>query len=226
MKRFYVDERITAEGIPALAFSVTIEGTHNLQEFECFVDEQVKFCLKKYADVTPKEVNAVMGYRMLHERFGEKSKKIAPAPEALIKLLKKKEAIPRISPLVDLYNLISAKYALALGAHDLDKVNGNICLKFSVGGEVFIPLGTNVPEEIYPNEYGYFDDETNEVLCRLEARQSDTTKTSNVSKNILLIIQGNINTSSQELLEAKTELFNNLKKFINLKLNEEFVFLG
>ncbi|WP_396133041.1 phenylalanine--tRNA ligase beta subunit-related protein [Faecalibacillus faecis] len=36
-----------------------------------------------------------------------------------------------MNPLVDLYNLISMDTKLALGAHDLDKTEGNITLRLT-----------------------------------------------------------------------------------------------
>lgn len=225
MNKFYIDQRINQKEIPVLAFGVQIEELKNLNDLDLYIKSELETYLNKYSDINPREINTIIGYRKLHEKYGKKSKKIVPAPEALIKMIKNKKAIPRINPLVDIYNLISIKYALALGAHDLDKVNGNIILNFSSGGEIFVPLGSNISEEIFPNEYGYFDNATKEVLCRLEARQCDKTKITYDSKNILMIIQGNENTPADLLLSAKNELIYILNEFINISVEENYIFL-
>ena len=60
----------------------------------------------------------------------------------LLKNLLKKQEFHKINPLVDLYNLISMDTKLALGAHDLDKIEGNITLRLTQGNENYIPLGS------------------------------------------------------------------------------------
>lgn len=225
MNKFLVDKSLISNEIPVLALSIQVEDLKDIDNLDSFVEGEVELCLKKYDEMDPKEIDSISGYRQLHEKYGKKSRKIISAPESLIKLLKKRRNIPRINPLVDIYNLISIKYALALGAHDLDKVNANIILKVSRGGEVFIPLGSSLAEEIYPNEYGYFNDSTNEVLCRLESKQCENTKVSVETKNILMIIQGNEKTSSDLLMEAKNELMHNMNKYFNFNLKEMFEFL-
>ncbi len=49
--------------------------------------------------------------------------------------------IPHISNLVYIYNLISLKYRTPVGGEDLDRIDGNIFLKFAEGDERFVVLG-------------------------------------------------------------------------------------
>lgn len=224
MNAYSSSDTILNAGIPSIAFSLRIINYRNLEGLDQFVNQEVLISINKYADLTLKEVNVIDGYHILHKKYGKKSKKITPAPEALIKMLMKRGSIPRIAPLVDIYNLVSIKYALALGAHDLEHVRGDIILRFAEGGEIFVPLGATAPEQIWSGEYGYFENATNEVLCRLEARQCERTKITMASKEILIIIQGNECTPSQYLFDAKAELINNLKLFIEFTICNEFDF--
>ncbi len=64
-----------------------------------------------------------------------------PASENLIKLLSKREDLIEINKAVDIYNIISIDSKLCLGAHDIDKIDGNVTLKITDGSENFIPLG-------------------------------------------------------------------------------------
>ena len=79
-----------------------------------------------------------------------------------------------INTAVDIYNLLSLESKLALGAHNIDKVDGNVTLRFTDGTERFVPLGQTEPVPVAPHEYCYCDD-SNEVLCRLEIRQVNKT---------------------------------------------------
>lgn len=226
MNEYYVCPEIIDAGIPSLAVSIELLDLKNIELFNSFIDSQLELCLNKYFSTSIKDIDVIVGFDELHRQHGEKSKKIKSAPEALIRYVMKKGSIPRISYLVDLYNIISVKYALALGAHDLDKISGNVTLKFSTGGEVFLPIGATELETIFSGEYGYFDDETNEVLCRLEARQSNSSKLTEKSTKILLIIQGNRNTTKEYLLCAKKELIDNINKFYEFIVIKEYDYTG
>ena len=54
-----------------------------------------------------------------------------PASENLIRLLTKIEDLISINKAVDIYNILSIESKLCLGAHDIDKVDGNVTLKTS-----------------------------------------------------------------------------------------------
>ena len=54
-----------------------------------------------------------------------------PASENLIRLLTKREDLISINKTVDIYNILSIESKLCLGAHDIDKVDGNVTLKTS-----------------------------------------------------------------------------------------------
>ena len=112
----------------------------------------------------------------------------------LLKKLLKKQEFHKINPLVDLYNLISMDTKLALGAHDLDKTEGNITLRLTQGNENYIPLGSEETKEVKAGIYSYIDD-ANDIICFSEIRQVDKTKVTNESKDIFFIVQGNKETS-------------------------------
>ena len=82
----------------------------------------------------------------------------------LLKNLLKKQEFHKINPLVDLYNLISMDTKLALGAHDLDKIEGNITLRLTQGNENNIPLGSEEAKEVKAGIYSYIDD-ANDIFC-------------------------------------------------------------
>lgn len=222
MNDYYVYPEIVDAKIPSIAVSIELLALKSIELFDSFINRELELCISRYSSTAIKEINAIVGFDELHRQYGEKSKKIKSAPETLIRGMIKKGSIPRISYLVDLYNIISIKYALALGAHDWDKIKGNIVLKFSMGGETFQPIGATELEPIFPGEYGYFDDKTNELLCRLEARQSNTSKLTETSTKILLIIQGNRKTPKKYLFCAKNELLDNINKFYEFLVIKEY----
>lgn len=147
----------------------------------------------------------IQGYHRLHNRIGCLSKKLIPSPEALITYFLKHGDVPVINPLVDLYNCISLESRLSIGAHDLEKVQGGIALRLSNGEEPFLPLGKTKVEKAKAGEYCYFDG-SDEILCRLECRQSDKTKIDTSTKDCFFIVQGHEYTSSEYLLSVTSRL--------------------
>jgi len=158
----------------------------------------------------------IQGFRQLHEAVGAHNRKNLSAPENLYKLLAKTGDIPHVNLLVDIYNTISVKYRLALGAHDWDKINGNVHLRFTNGTEKFIPLGESEPKNVRIGDYSYIDD-SNEIICYLDVRQIEKTKVTLGTKNVFLVVQGNANTPFPYIEEAVSELLLLIKKYCNGK---------
>ena len=76
MNKFLVDKDLISNEIPILAFSIQVNKFKNLNNLDKFVEKEVKLCLEKYDEEEPKEIDSIIGYRQLHEEYGEKSKKI------------------------------------------------------------------------------------------------------------------------------------------------------
>ncbi|MBQ9384814.1 MAG: hypothetical protein IJT87_11320, partial [Ruminiclostridium sp.] len=141
------------------------------------------------------------GFNILHDNVGVKRRKNIPASENLIKLLLKNHGMFYINKAVDIYNLVSLETKLALGAHNIDNVSGDVTLRFTDGTERYVPLGQKEPVPVAPHEYCYCDDD-NEVLCRLEIRQVNKTRVDENTCNIFYIIQGNDATPDSLLNDA------------------------
>lgn len=130
------------------------------------------------------------GFRELHRRFGVPTRKLHSAAESLARAVERRGDLPRILPIVDVYNAISLETGLALGAHDAERIAGNVSLRLTNGTEGFHPVGAGSPEPIRAGEYAYVDD-ANDVICRLEARQVEKTKVTTATRDLFLIVQGN-----------------------------------
>lgn len=213
-KKLFIDPEIKKIGLRGIY--LTIEGLQNKErdpEFDRIREEVVRQAYsyaKGLEDI--KNDSIIQGFRQLHEAVGAPNRKNLSAPENLYKLLGKSRDIPRINLLVDIYNLISVKYKLALGAHDWDKVDGNVNLRFTTGSEKFIPLGDTEPKPIRAGEYSYIDD-SNEVICYLDVRQIDKTKVTLDTKNVFVIVQGNLETPFPYIEDAVLELTTLIQKY-------------
>lgn len=144
------------------------------------------------------------GFRDLHDAIKRSNNRFVAAPENLLRLLLQRRSAPRVNLLVDIYNLVSMRTRLALGAHDLVNLEGDVALRLARGGEKFHPLGIAAPTSVGPGEYGYFD--AAEVICRMEVRQAEKTKVTEDTTEAFFIMQGNRRTPPPVFREAIDDL--------------------
>lgn len=194
---FKVEKAVLDAGVKIVF--VVIQGLDNSKEsYEWHAHREILLndLLERYKDIDVHQDPILEGFNLLHDHTGVKRRKNIPASENLIKLLQKHGSLTYINKVVDIYNLISLDSKLALGAHNIDRVSGNVTLRFTDGTERFVPLGQTEPVAINPHEYSYIDD-SNEVLCRLEIRQVQKTLVDETARNVFYIVQGNDATSDE-----------------------------
>ena len=188
--KFYVSKKVLDLGLKirfAVINNVNNENNSGVNEF---INKTANRLLEEYKDFDIDSDDVLNGFHKIHEKATISKRKNTPASENLIRLLKENNSYRSINPLVDIYNLLSIESKLCLGAHDIDKVSGNVTLRFHNGDEIFIPLGDGTSHKVKNNEYSYIDD-SNEILCRLEVRQVKKTLVGNDTKNVFYIIEGN-----------------------------------
>jgi DNA/RNA-binding domain of Phe-tRNA-synthetase-like protein len=182
-------------------------------EFETYKSAVLADLLARYRDKGFVKSDPILAeFRDLHIKVGRSNRRLTAAPEALISRLMRTGTMPRINLIVDIYNLISLKTRLSLGAHDVKKLDGDVSLRFTDGSEIFVPLGVTSAEPIPAGEYAYVDDHNN-VLCRMECLQGDKTKVDVSTTDVFYIIQGNRNSSAECLRSALAELVTLTRKY-------------
>lgn len=215
--KFIVDEKVLALGVKIKA--VVIEGINNKEiseEYKNWRKEKVASLIEKYKDYDIKSDPIIEGFYELHQEVGVPRRKSLPASENLIRLLTKREDLISINKAVDIYNILSIESKLCLGAHDIDKVDGNVTLKITDGTEKFLPLGSEELKPVKAGEYSFVDD-NNDVVCWLDIRQVDKTKVTEGSKNVLYLIIGNRKTTDEELEKVTNNLILLTTKFASGK---------
>ena len=211
--RFAVEQTVLDIGVK-IVFPV-IEGIDNTLISPEWMEKRKEIIdrlLKEYRDIDYHADSILEGFHILHDRAGVKRRKNIPASENLIRLLNKHGDVFFINQAVDIYNIISMESKLALGAHDIDHVDGNVTLRFTDGTERFVPIGQDEPIPNNPHEYSYCDD-ANDVLCRLEIRQVEKTKVDEHTKNVFYIVQGNEATDNELLLATAQRIVDETVKY-------------
>ena len=210
---FIIDDKVKDLGIKIIGLK--IEGLDNKtpnKEFDVWRENKIQELILKYKDYDIKDDKVIEGFYTLHNKVGVPRRKNLPASENLIKLLVKREELVQINKAVDIYNIISIESKLCLGAHDIDKISGNVYLKITDGSEKFIPLGSEEAKPVGNGEYSFVDDD-NDVICWLDIRQVDKTKVTDESKNILYFIIGNEENTYEDLKQVANDIIEVTTKY-------------
>ena len=134
------------------------------------------------------------------QRAKEYQNELTPA-ERLLGMIKKAGKLPTINTFVDAYNVVSVDSGLTIGAHDLDKLKGDLAFVVLKEDKEFVPMGAKEKAIAKKGEYAIVDSLGN-VLCRMDIRQDDESKITKNTQNAVLEIQGNSKTS-EKMLEEK-----------------------
>jgi len=118
------------------------EADPRLEEFkkEVFADVKCRFTLEGLKDEP-----VFRAYRAFFWSIGIDPTKIRPAAEALIRRVLGGKPIPRINTAVDAYNLASMTTCIALAAFDINRLDGDITMRFANKGEEFLGIGMDKP---------------------------------------------------------------------------------
>jgi len=107
---------------------------------------------------------------------------------------------------------VAIKHYLPIDAMDLINIVGNISIRMANGGEYFLPLGANEPDNPDAGEVVYCDDK--EVLGRRwNWRKCDKNKVTPQTKNILCTVEGIETILTGKIEQASEELSDLFKQF-------------
>ncbi len=149
-----------------------------------------------------KENNIIRAYRDFYWRIGIDPTKTRPSSEALVRRALRGKW-PRINPIVDIGNIVSAKYLVPIGIYDLSKAVLPFLLTMSRGGEKFVPIGGK--EEVVDEKLPILVDSKGILLHIYPHRDSALTMTDNETSHILVVAAGVPLVPSEILVNAVRE---------------------
>ena len=137
--------------------------------------------------------------------------------EALLKRVSKGEPVGSIAPTVDITNAVSLKYALPIGAEDMDAFAGDLRLGVMAGGEDFLPIGADEPDPPRPGELTYYDGAG--VVCRCwNWRDGQRTAVKDATTNEFIAMECVDPARLGELRAALDELAGLLEKYVGARV--------
>ncbi|ONH32051.1 MULTISPECIES: B3/4 domain-containing protein [Protofrankia] len=210
---FKVDEEVLGLGLTGVYFVMgNLRNRKSDERFDALLADTLAGLPSFRSNEDFRSDPVLAGFRDLHTAVGRSNRENVASPENLLRLIRRTGTLPRISLLVDIYNLVSLRTRLALGAHDLTAVDGDIRLTLTTGTERFVPLGATEPRPVPAGEYGYIDG-ADEIICRMETRQVEKTKVVLDTTECFYIVQGNRATDADYVWDAANELIALTKEF-------------
>ncbi len=162
-----------------------------------------------------KENFVISEWRDIFTQF-KKKKGARSSIEALLKRVAQGKELEPINPLVDIYNSISLRYGVPCGGEDLDKINGDLHLGLSKGGEDFYPLGAQKSEPALAQELIYYDFDG--AICRsLNWREAQRTMLTEETTNAILVIEAVTPSQQERAREAIQELQAKIKDILGVE---------
>ena len=206
--RFIVEKEIF-EKLPNACFGVVmakgIDNSKAYPEVDRFLDESITAAAQRFEGKKVKEEPDILPYREAFRALDINPNKYLCSIEALFTRIAKGKGMPHINPVVDLGNAVSLKYTLPMGAHDLGGSSEDICIRFALPGDTFLPFGGEAEETPDSGEVVYAVG--HQVRTRRWTwRQSEHGKIMPESTDIFFPIDGFTDFNREQVLAARDEL--------------------
>jgi len=166
---------------------------------ETWTKEKISQVIDMYSGEGWRDAPKFSGYVTLHDRYSA-TKGIPSSLENIMDTLLKRGSIPHINTFVDIYNVVSLLTGISMGAHDTDRIVGDAHLEFIREDMRFRMVGRGNEDVAGKGEYGYTD--SRGILCRLDIKQSDRTKITEKTHNVLVIFQGHDHMGDETLRQG------------------------
>lgn len=208
MSYFAVDPAVF-EKLPQYCLgTVAAKGVDNRsarEAVEALLDRRVREFAQSHAADNVRELPGVKACREAFQVLGMNPNKFMCSIEALAKRVQKGGGLPHINPVVDLGNAFSIQYLLPMGAHDVDRLEDGLEVRFSTEADRFLPMGAEEPEIMPVGELVYVSGHTVKTR-RWIWRQSDDGKITEATCRVFFPIDAFRGVNEEQALRARDEL--------------------
>ena len=181
------------------------------EDLDRFEEEVIGDVRGRYDLSTVKDAFLFRAYRDFFWRIKVDPTKTRPAAEALIRRILAGKPFPRINTFVDAYNLASVKSEIALAAFDLDKIHGDLTMRFAFRGEEFLGIGMKKPMVLEGGEVVISDEER--LVAIYPHRDAEESKVTETTENVLLLTCGVPGIQVEKLRTARQIAFDYVIRF-------------
>ena len=211
--RFTLDPAMLAR-VPdycvALVVARGIDSTHGVEAIRHRLDSATDSVARDLSEVDIVTLPEIAVWRSHLPNVDIDPAAYAASVETLLRRALNGET-PRVGPVVDLANAISLRHRIPVGAHDIDRLTGDLSVRLANAGDYFTGLGETTVELVPAGEPVYADDR--EVRTRRWVwRQGDRGKVTVGTRTVLFPIDGFVGitdvaarAAAEEIAAAATE---------------------
>lgn len=196
------------ELVAGMLFADGITSTANVEEP---IARYSAIAAERLDGGTESDLPEIQAWRRAFSRMGLKPTQYRCASEALLRRFRNEGALPRIHPLIDLYNAISIAFAIPICVLDVTKVAGGITVRYADGAERYEPFSGEI-ENPYPQEVIFADEAGYAHARRWTNRQSGRSAVRDDTATVLFVSEAlhpSANEDMPKVLDAiATELKN------------------
>lgn len=186
--------------------------------------EVLSFIKERYENISQvKDNDIIKAYRQFYWKYCLLDPtKIRPAGEALLRRLLKNNSLPTIHPVVDAFNLISAKTGVPMCAYDLDELKLPLTFSLSTTNDVFLGIGMKQPKKL-DEKLPIITDNNGQIVSIYPYRDADTTKLTKKTRNFIITADGVPGVQKSILKGALTEAIETIQSFCGGKIQGEIL---
>jgi DNA/RNA-binding domain of Phe-tRNA-synthetase-like protein len=144
------------------------------------------------------ELPEIQAWRRAFARMGLKPTQYRCASEALLRRLRKDGTLPQVHPLVDVCNAVSVAFAIPIAAFDIDKVTGDLQVRYAAGDEDYRPF-SGLAEHPVPGEVIFADQARQVHARRWTNRQSGLSAVQPSTTTVLIVAEAMHNAAAADM---------------------------
>ncbi|WP_199753217.1 phenylalanine--tRNA ligase beta subunit-related protein [Actinoplanes sp. ATCC 53533] len=147
----------------------------------------------------------IQAWRRAFTALGVKATRYRCASESLLRRLRRDGDLPRVHPLVDVCNAVSAAYAVPVAALDTGKVDGDLEVRYATGNETYLTFGGE-REHPAPGEITFADAAGNAHARRWTNRQSGLSAVTADTTTALIVTEALHDTAAADIARVTAAL--------------------
>jgi DNA/RNA-binding domain of Phe-tRNA-synthetase-like protein len=164
----------------------------------------------RLATAAESELPEIRAWRRAFTRMGLKPTQYRCASEALLRRLRKDGTLPRVHPLVDVCNAVSAAFAIPVAVFDLAKVTGGLSVRYADGDEDYLTFSGQT-EHPGLREVIFADQKRQVHARRWTNRQSGLSAVSDSTAAVLIVAEAMHKSASSDVPELIAAVAGELK---------------
>jgi DNA/RNA-binding domain of Phe-tRNA-synthetase-like protein len=184
---------------PELAAGVTyLSGVHTGVSVDAALVRHLERASSSLQAGSESDLPPIHAWRRAFARMGLKPTQYRCASEALLRRLRKDGSLPRVHPLVDLCNAVSAAYAIPVAVFDLNHVAGTLEVRRAEGDEDSLAFGGE-HERPEAGEVVFVDAQRRVHARRWCNRQSAWSAVRPATSEVLIVAEGMHDTAASDV---------------------------